>query len=309
MRFKGLDLNLLVVFEALMETRSVTRAAERINLTQPATSAALRRLRTYFGDDIVVAVGKRMHPTPFAEALFPQIQESLRGVERAIITPASFDPATTTRTFRIIASDYIMVAVLVPLSARLVTSAPNIRLEIIQPSEASVADLEQGRVDLMITPEPYLAAWHPSEILFEEKQVVVGWAGNPIFEQGLTEEGFFAAGHVTVSMGSARIHAFADSHLAHIGRQRRIEITVSSFASVPWFLQGTTRLAVLHERLIPAIISRFDLRCAPVPFPFPKLQEMVQFHEARAGDEGLRWLRRELAITADQIIHGVVPYS
>lgn len=302
MRFKGLDLNLLVVFEALMETRSVTRTAERIGLTQPATSAALRRLRTYFGDDIVVAVGKRMHPTPFAEMLLPQIQESLRGVERAIATPTSFDPATATRTFRIIASDYIMVAVLVPLSAQLSALAPKIRMEIIQPGETSMAELEQGKVDLLITPEPYLAAWHPSEFLFEEKQVVVGWAGNPIFREGLTEEKFFAAGHVSVAFGSTRVQAFADSHLSHMGRQRRIEVIVTSFASVAWFLQGTSRLAVLHERLARAILDRFDLNCADVPFPFPRMREMIQFHEARAGDAGLTWLRGQLADTANRII-------
>src|SRR6187402_954452 len=111
MRFKGLDLNLLVIFEALMDTGSVTRAAERIGMTQPAASAALRRLRDYFQDDIVVAVGKRMHPTPF-----PEIQRSLQGVERAIATPAKFNPAKSSRRFRISTSDYIMVAVLVPLA-------------------------------------------------------------------------------------------------------------------------------------------------------------------------------------------------
>jgi len=306
MRFKGLDLNLLVVFEALMETRSVTRTAERIGLTQPATSAALRRLRAYFGDDIVVAVGKRMHPTPFAEMLLPQIQESLRGVERAIATPTSFDPQTATRTFRIIASDYIMVAVLVPLSARLAACAPNIRMEIIPPGEQSIAEIEQGRADLMLTPEPYLAPWHPSEFLFEEKQMVVGWAGNPLFRKGMTEEDFFAAGHVSIAFGSSRTQAFADTHLAHMGRQRRIEITVTSFASAPWFLQGTSRLAVLHERLFHAIRDRFELSAADLPFPFPRMREMMQFHEARAGDAGLRWLREQLNGIANDIIHRMV---
>lgn len=161
MRFKGLDLNLLVVFDALMETRSVTRAAERIGLTQPATSAALRRLRDYFRDEIVVAVGKRMHPTPFAEALHPQIQQALRRVERAISMPTEFDPSTSTRRFRIIGSDYIMVAVLVPLIERFARTAPGVRIEIIQPNEHSVAELEAGRADLLVTPEPFLASWHP----------------------------------------------------------------------------------------------------------------------------------------------------
>jgi len=300
MRFKGLDLNLLVIFEALMDTGSVTRAAERIGMTQPAASAALRRLRDYFQDDIVVAVGKRMHPTPFAEMLFPEIQRSLQGVERAIATPAKFNPAKSSRRFRISTSDYIMVAVLVPLAKHLAATAPNIQLEMVLPNEESVPSLERGKLDLLITPEPYLAAWHPSELLFEEQQVVVGCSKNPVFKRGITEHDFFAAGHVTVSMGSARTPAFADSHLQHFARARRIEVAVASFASAPWFLMGTDRLAVLHERLAKAMAPMFDLAWAPVPFEFPRLREMIQFHEARANDAGLTWLRGELMDVARQ---------
>lgn len=294
MRFKGLDLNLLVVFDALMETRSVTRAAERIGLTQPATSAALRRLRDYFNDEIVVAVGKRMHPTPFAEGLHPQIQLALRGVERAITTPTAFDPATSTRRFRIVGSDYIMVAVLVPLIERFARTAPGVRIEIIQPTEQAVSELESGKADLLVTPEPFLAAWHPHEVLFREEQVVVGWAENPVFQRGLTEEDFYAAGHVTVAFGANRTPAFADSTLSRMGRERLVEVTVSSFASAPWFIEGTARLAVLHERLVRQIARRFNLVWAPMPFAFPTMQEMMQFHESRADDAGLTWLREQM---------------
>lgn len=305
MRFKGLDLNLLVLFEALMETRSVTRAAERVGLTQPAASAALRRLRSFFGDEILVLVGKQMHPTPFAEVLLPQVQQSLQGVERAIATPSAFDPATSTRRFRIVCSDYIMVAVLVPLAERLASIAPNIQLEIAQPSEASAPDLDRGKIDLLITPAPYLAPWHPSELLFEEAQVVVGWSRNPVFARGITERDFLDAGHVTVAFGASRVAAFADSQLERMGKSRRIEIVVGSFASAPWFLQGTSRLAVLHERLTRAIIPRFDLAFAPMPFEFPRMREMLQYHEARANDAGLAWLKQELFRIASGPIYPV----
>jgi LysR family transcriptional regulator, nod-box dependent transcriptional activator len=300
MRFKGLDLNLLVVFDALMETHSVTRTAERLHLSQPAASAALRRLRAYFGDEILVAVGKRMHPTQFAEALYPAIRASLQGVERAIATPARFDPATSSRRFRIVTSDYVMVAVLVPLAERLARDAPGIQLEIRQPDESAISDLESGKTDMLISPAPYLAAWHPSELLFEERQVVVGWSGNPIFKSGVTREEFCRAGHVTISMGATRIPAFADSQLQNMGVDRNVEIVVTNFASAAWFLQGTNRLAVLHERLAHALLKQFDLAIAPVPFEFPVMQELVQYHEARAGDEGLSWLRRQIFNVANE---------
>ena len=298
MRFKQLDLNLLVVFDALMETRSVTRTAERLGLTQPAASASLRRLRAYFGDELLVQVGKRMHPTPFAEALFPQIQRSLQSVEQAIATPAGFDPATSTRRFRINASDYVMVAVLVGLAERVTAAAPHIQLEVMQPSERNIDDLEGGKIDLLISPEQLLAPWHPSEFLYEEEQVVVGWAGNPLFAKGLNAEDFFASGHVGVALGSRRSPTFADTQLARMGHQRRIEIEVASFASVPWFLQNTPRLAVLHKRLVHAMMPQFDLAYAPMPFPFARLREMVQFHESRREDTGLAWLREQLRLAA-----------
>jgi LysR family nod box-dependent transcriptional activator len=298
MRFKNLDLNLLVVFAALMETRSVTRSAEKLGLTQPAASAALRRLRDYFGDDMLVQVGKRMHPTPFAEALYPQIQRSLHSVEQAIATPAGFDPATATRRFRINASDYVMVAVLVGLAERLAASAPHVQLEVAVPTERNAEELEAGKIDLLVTPEPFLAPWHPSEFLYEEEQVVVGWAGNPVFAKGLGVEEFFAAGHVGVAIGARRAATFADTQLARMGRARRIEIEVASFASVPWFLQNTMRLAVLHKRLVQAMMPQFDLAYASMPFPFPRLREMAQFHESRRDDAGLVWLREQLRLAA-----------
>lgn len=300
MRFKQLDLNLLVVFAALMDTRSVTRTAERLGLTQPAASAALRRLRTYFGDEMLVQVGKRMHTTPFAEALFPQIQRSLHSVEQAIATPAGFDPATATRRFRINASDYVMVAVLVGLARRIAAAAPQIQLEFHLPSERNAHDLESGKIDLLITPEQFLAPWQPSEFLYEEEQVVVGWAGNPVFAKGLTDDDFFAASHVSVAIGPSRVATFADVQLTRMGRQRRIEIEVASFAGVPWFLQGTSRLAVLHKRLVRAMLPQFDLAFAPMPFPFPRLRELAQFHQARRDDAGLVWLREQLRLAAGE---------
>ncbi|NBC35950.1 LysR family transcriptional regulator [Novosphingobium sp. FSY-8] len=302
MRFKNLDLNLLVVFDALMETRSVTRTAERLSLTQPAVSAALRRLRASFGDEMLVLVGKRMHPTPFAEALYPQIQRSLQSVELAIATPAGFDPAISTRRFRINASDYVMVAVLVGLAERLRVAAPQVQLEVVLPTERNAEALDGGRIDLLVTPEPLLAPWHPSEFLYEEEQVVVGWAGNPLFTRGLSADDFFAAGHVGVALGPARSATFADTQLARMGRPRRIEIEVGSFASVPWFLQNTPRLAVLHKRLVQAMLPQFDIAFAPMPFPFPRLREMVQFHESRREDAGLLWLREQLRLAANAAV-------
>lgn len=296
MRFKGLDLNLLAALDVLLETRSVSRAAETLNLSQPAVSAALGRLRDYFGDDILTTHGKRMYPTPFAEGLAPQVRECLRGVEVMIASSSLFDPATSQRTFRLIASDYVIVAALVPLVAHFVEAAPFVQLEILLPTDQSMDLVSKGKVDLMITPEDFASSDLAAELLFEERHVVVGWSQNPLFAQpgGPTEADIMAAGHVGVAMGNSRMAVFGDKHFALMGKARRIELTTASFTTVPWLLKDTLRLAVMHERLARAMADYFPIASAPLPFPFPLMRQVMQFHATRRNDVGLGWLRDEL---------------
>jgi len=302
MRFRGLDMNLLVAFDTLMSQRSVSAAAREMNLSQPAMSAALGRLRDFFRDDILVANGKRMYPTAYAESLIPQVRECLQQVEALIGTSTIFDATASHRVFRIITSDYMVAAIIVPLIARLSEIAPNVRLELILPTDSSPDQLAQGRVDLLITPEDFISRDQPSELLFEERHVVVGWDRNPIFDVGLTEEALLAAGHVAVYLGNQQTASFADRQLDLLGKQRSVEVVTSSFTTIPWLLRGTMRLALMHERLAVRMMELFPIRIAALPFDFPIMREMVQFHRARSTDEGLNWLRRELcAIAGDPI--------
>ena len=294
MRFKGLDLNLLVAFNVLIETRSVSRAAEQLHLSQPAMSAALGRLRDYFGDDLLVLQGKRMFPTAYAEALVPMVQDTLRQIDALISTSTSFDPATSQRTFRLIASDYITAAIIAPLSRRLATSAPTIRLESVLPSDGSADLIAQGAFDLLITPEDFINPNQPSELLFEERHVVIGWDRNPVFDRPLTEADLMTASHVGIQMGNQRTSAFADKMMEQMGRMRRVDMTASSFTVIPWLIIETHRLALMHERLARQMASMFPLAIAPIPFDFPLMREMMQYNRARANDEGLQWLRGQL---------------
>jgi LysR family nod box-dependent transcriptional activator len=294
MRLKGLDLNLLVAFDALLETRSVSRAAERMNLSQPAMSAALGRLRDYFRDDLLTVTGKRMYPTPFAESLLPHVKESLRSVDGLIAASVNFDPERSERTFRIVSSDYILAAVLSPLIGRLAKSAPGVRFEFITPSDESLVQLREGKIDLFIAPDSFSLAGHPSELLLEEKQVVVGWSKNPLFKSGMTEEAFMQAAHVSVAIGPRASPSFADRQLELLGRQRRIEVSVGTFTAVPWLVQQTSRIALLHERLALRMRKHFDIAIAEIPFPFPIMREIMQFHASRSEEAGVVWLRQQL---------------
>ena len=213
MRFKGLDLNLLVAFDALLELRSVTRAAEQLHLSQAAMSAALGRLRDFFSDDLLVVHGKRMYPTAFAQNLVPQVQASLRQIERMLSAPSSFDPATSQRVFRVVASDYVTAVVLVPLIKQLAQLAPQIRTEISIPGDTVLSRIENGDVDLLITPSDYVSPDLPAELLYEEQHVVAGCRSNPDLQSDISAEAFLDAGHVTVAIGDHRIVAFGDREL------------------------------------------------------------------------------------------------
>lgn len=299
MRFKGLDLNLLVAFDALMSTRSVSNAAKRLNLSQPAMSAALARLRDYFGDDLLVLQGKRMHPTAFADDLMPQVRQSLMQLESMLAKSPNFDPATSQREFRIVTSDYVQSSIIVPLCRELASEAPDIKVDCQLPQGTTGQHLDEGQIDIVITPEYILSGNHPAYELYVEPQVVIGAQNNPMLQKGyLTEDEFAEAGHVAVVLGDQRITSYADRQLEIMGKKRRIEVTTSLFSAVPWYVEGTDRIGLLHESLALQLAKRFAITVVPVPFPVPPMRQMLSYHAGREEDAGLNWLRSRVEAIA-----------
>jgi DNA-binding transcriptional LysR family regulator len=301
-RLKGLDLNLLIALDILLEEGSVSRAAERMHLSQPAASAALGRLRDFFKDELLVLHGKRMIPTSYAESLRPEIRRILDKVDAVISMSVEFDPAQSERVFRVMASDYITLVLLIPLAAKLESIAPNIRLDIRLPDGVVEAEFERGDVDLKLLPEPFLSTQHPAELVFVEPHVIVGWKDNPIFQGAITEEDFYAASHVGVRIGPAATPSFTEGNLEAMGRQRKMAANVPNFSVMSWFLVGTLRLAVMQKRLAQAYEAVMPLRTAPLPFEIPPMRVMAQYHSARSSDQGLRWLLSEMHAAANSIV-------
>ena len=294
MRFKGLDLNLLVALDVLLEEANVSRAAERLHLSQPATSAALRRLRAWFGDPLLSPHGKRLMLTPYALRLRPQLTQLLAGIDAFASQPALFDPATAQRRFRIAMSDYLANVVLGSLINAIAGIAPGIELEIVTPDDTAADLLERGEIDLIIAPQEFITPRNPTRLVLEEHHVVAGWIGNPLMQAPLTLEAFAAAGHVSVRLGRITRLTFAEAQLRALGITRREELIVPSFALVPDLLVGTMRLGIMHERLARRAARRSDIAIQPLPVPFPPMREVAQFHRARADDAGLLWLFGEL---------------
>lgn len=296
MRLDQFDLNLLIAFDVLIEERSVTRAAQRLNLTQSAMSAALKRLRESFSDEILVQHGKRMVPTAAALSLAPDIAAALLNMRGILASGMRFEPASSQRTFRIVASDYITTVLLGPALGILHREAPHIRIDITLPRSDILELLDDGEIDLLISPEQFLSPDHPRELLFEERHVVVGCATNPVMQRPLDTHTYFASGHVATSV--SRDGTFIDNYLRGQGEQRRVEVVCAAFSQVPWIVAGTTRLALMHTRLARELAPRLGLLIQEPPFPLPVMREMMQFHSARKMDRGLAWLCERIQAVA-----------
>ncbi|OYX66069.1 MAG: hypothetical protein B7Y88_06340 [Sphingomonadales bacterium 32-64-17] len=299
MRLDNFDLNLLVAFNVLMQEQNVTKAANRLHVTQSAMSASLKRLRESFHDDILAQHGRKMVPTPFAIALQPDIAQQISELRALIARQGRFDPECSERHFRIAASDYITTVLLAPLLNALAQEAPSIGFTFELPGPASQLALANGEIDLMLTPESFVHPDHPCELVFEEKHVTVGWEGNQLTHHSLDQQAFTDAGHVGVSV--ARKFTFADEWFTRHGIERRIEVRAPSFIQAPFLLPGTMRLCVMHERLARFMAERLPLRIVATPFPIPPMREMMQFHTTRDGDPGLLWLRQKIAALAARL--------
>lgn len=296
MRLQNFDLNLLIAFDLLMEERSVTRAAQRLHITQSAMSASLKRLREAFQDEILVLHGKAMIPTPHALALAPSVADMIVMLRGLIATGTGFDARSSERRFRLAASDYITTVLLVPLLRELEHEAPGIRFDIALPTEGTSDRLVKGEFDLTLTPEEFVDPGHPSELLFEERHVIVGWEGNPLLSEALTTQSVAQAGHVAVQIGGR--NTYIENRLNQLGIDRRVEIHAPSFIQVPFLLPGTMRIALMHERLARIMAPDLSLKVIEPPFEIPKMREMIQYHSTRDRDAGLTWLRARLKALA-----------
>lgn len=292
MRFKGLDLNLLVTLDVLIELRSVSRAAERLHLSQPAVSAALARLRDFFNDPLLEIHGKRMILTPKALQLQPVLSELLANVDRMIMQGRQFDPATSTQWFRVCMSDYLSTVLFPRLMGLLGAQGPGIRLDLQTPSNHVLSLLELGEMDVLLVPKEHCLRDHPAELLFEERYVIGGWSGNPLLASTMSEDDFYAARHVAVAIGATMEErtSFSEDQLNARGRERNIEIMASTFTQVPSLLVGTSRLTLMQERLMQTLSATLPLAWQPVPFEFPPMRVMMQYHRGRASDPALGWL-------------------
>jgi len=296
---KKLDLNLLVTLEALLAEQNVTRAAERLHLSQPAVSTQLSRLRTLFDDPLLIPTQRGMTPTAKALELLEPLRLALDQVRATLAEHRHFDAPTASLTVAIACTDYLQAAVVQPLAVALRKRAPGVRIALrhLDPSLLQ-AQMSSGEVDLaLMTPEQGPGSLR-SRHLFDERYVLIGRQRHPGLRNRLSVEQFAQLDHVIVSLHGGDFTTPVDDGLATLGYRRNVVLSAASFLAVPEIVAHSNLVALVPERLVRD--RRKTLRVVECPFPVPGFAVSMLWHERNHGHSGQRWVREvvmELATT------------
>ena len=291
---RAVDLNLLRVFLAVWDARSLTAAGARLGLTQPAVSHALGRLRVLFDDPLFVRVSHAMVPTDAAARLHPSLDEAFALIGRTLQDHRSFDPATARRVFRIAMSDMAEYHVLPRLLAALAGASPHLRFRTMPvPTAALGAAMRAGEVDLALGYLTGLADGCVSELLFTDRYVCMVRAGHPLARGALTKAGLARLRYAYAST-DATGHSSIEQLLRDHGVEREVVLHLAHFTIAPEVVR-TTDLAVIFPLCIAEQLNRRrEFRLMPLPFELPAIKVSLHSHVRFAHDSGIEWLHRTL---------------
>ena len=298
---KSLDLNLLPALLVLLEERNVTRSAERLKLSQPATSAALGRLRRHFHDELLARTGRTYELTPFAQTLLPVVQDTVRRINSTIEFRTGFDPSTSERSFEIAASDYSAVMLIEPLRRILAQEAPKVAVDFV-PLSPSYEDISALiRVDILVGPMGY-GLPGKSRQLFRDAFVAVVDASNPILREPVLTSSLLARLPHAVGFFGQTITTPADRLLESLGFAVRPAAKVSGLQALPLLVEGTDLVALVPRML--ALRASSSAKLAILEFPVEveaALVEAMHWHPTRMEDPATQWLRDVLRRASQQL--------
>jgi len=291
MQLSGLDLNLLVALNALLREVSVTRAANRLNLSQPALSASLARLRRHFDDELLKRVGNRYELTPLAVQLQPLCDVALDSAHRVFTTEPAFSPSTSQREFTVLCSDYAMAVLGGVASTMMNERAPHLRLRLRQHTPDMIARAPEvlRTVDGLVMPHGFLSGL-PHADLYEDSWVCLVSRDNTAVGSEMTME-LLAQLPWAMMYHAPTAFTPAERQLQMLGVQPKVQIVVESFLSLPFVVAGTDRVAMIQRNLVPGITAGGDVRVLACPFDAVNLVEALWWHPMFDRDRGHIWLR------------------
>jgi DNA-binding transcriptional LysR family regulator len=291
--FNNMDLNLLRVFQAVSEERSLTLAGNRLHLSQPAVSYAVNRLRELFGDPLFVRTRDGMQPTPMALELAKPIGRALQAVQDALRFAGGFDPAASTRTFRVSMTDVAEMVFLPAICEQLRIAAPHVQLKVEQVPQGEIVEaLRTGRLDFAIGNLPALKELTRHSLLFSESYCCLTRkrAGLPRRKE-LTMEEFKALSHVQVRSAESS-HSQVAQALLEMGVERQVALEIPHFSVLPLILGQSDLAATLPLRIAKLFNAGEQFRIYDLPVELPAVDVMLHWHEEFEDDQGSRWLRQ-----------------
>lgn len=289
---RDIDLNLLVVFNQLLLDRSVSAAADKLGMTQPAVSNALKRLRTALNDELFLRTARGMEPTPYALHLAEPVVYALNAIQTALTTRDSFDPATSTRSFQLAMTDIGEMYFMPPLMVALARLAPQVRVSTVRPNAGNLKeDMESGTVDLALGLLPHLQTGFFQRRLFRHKYVCAFRRDHPLAKAPMTLKQFVELDHVGVVAANTG-HSEVDGLLERAGIKRRMRLVVPHFIAVGHILQSTDLIATLPERFAARCEAPFGLVTSPHPARLPDIAINLFWHAKFNRDPANLWMRQ-----------------
>lgn len=301
MNIRKVNLNLLIALDALLTMRNVSRAAEKIFITQPALSNALTQLRTLFNDQLLVRTGRKMVLTPLAVEIAPEVKQVLEQIEKIVSHDKIFNPQTDKREFRVAMSDYAEFVLLPTLAEKLTKIAPNIRLKIIHANMLDNANLfVDNKFDLGIGVVNMQSPFLQVEPLFTEEAICAAHAKHPFIKK-LTLKNYLEAKHLAIAYQDESVLAITDTSLKETGLQRNVVLAVPHMLSAMYVLAKTSLISTVPKRLATSLQQQLKLAVHKPPFKIPNVTISMVWHKRFANDAGHRWLRNIFLETAKGI--------
>ena len=287
---RKVDVNLIVVLDAILKEKNLTRAGELIGMTQPAVSGALARLRQQFDDPILVRNGRVFDLTAKAEALEPLVDEAMTEISRVLDLTPTFDPATSTRTFFISASDYVLAQMTGVLLDLLAEQAPGVHVEFDSlPADAVVSPNDLLRRDVIISGTGRGVPGKKQSLFSDRFVCIVDAANERIVDGKLTQADLEQMRHVRSNFGES-IHTHVDDMFTSAGIVPRVAISVQGFLPVPFVVSHTKFVAYVPERLALAYQENLGLAIVETPLSPPTLVEAAHWHPSKTNDPAIKWL-------------------
>ena len=297
----GIDLNLLVVFDALMREQHVTRAGERLGLSQPATSNALARLRSLMADDLFIRTAAGLRPTPRAIALAHQLRPALQQIQETLLEESIFDPRQSDRVFALGMSDYGEFVLLPKLMVKMQNLAPKVSLQIRSGDRQKLLNLlDQGEIDLLCGVFPEQIPWHRQQPIFQENYVCICRQSHPIIGNVLSLEKYLSVSHLLVSVKEDRVGR-VDTFLAKHHLKRQVVLSTPHFLTVPFILSQTDLIATLAQRIAFTYAAPQQLQIFPIPFDLEGFEVCIRWHQSTDRSLDCQWLRSIIMELAQNI--------